>query len=99
MTKADFDIFPSLYLWDTHIKKLKLCVIKNAHIDCDKDTYDVLNESIVKPLNKEMKIIMNKDMFVFLMWNEDNKLIIEYSNEDDITKSNFNSIIQIPTRI
>ena len=38
-------------------------------------------------------------MFVFFMWNEDNKLIIEYSKEDDINKSSFNNIIQIPTCI
>ena len=51
------------------------------------------------PLNEEMKIIMNKDMFVFFMWNEENKLVIEYSKEDDINKSSFNNIIQIPTCI
>ena len=42
-------------------------VIKNAHIDCDHDTYDVLNKSIVKPINDDMKLLMNKDMFVFLL--------------------------------
>ena len=42
---------------------------------------------------------MNKDMCVFFMWNEDNKLIIKYSKEKDINKSSFNKIIQIPTRI
>ena len=40
---------------------------------------------------------MNKD--IFFMWNEDNKLIIEYSKEDDINISNFDNVIQIPTRI
>ena len=38
-------------------------------------------------------------MFVFFMWNEDNKPIIKYSKEEDIKKSSFNKIIQIPTRI
>ena len=38
-------------LRDIRVKTLELCVIKNDHIDCDKDTYDVLNDSIVKPLN------------------------------------------------
>ena len=32
-------------------------VIKNAHIECDIDTYDVLNDLSVKPFNEEMKII------------------------------------------
>ena len=30
---------------------------------------------------------------------KDNKLIIEYSKEDDINISNFDNVIQIPTRI
>ena len=45
-----------------------------------------------------MKLLMNKDMFVFFMWNEDNKLIIKYSKEEDINKSSYNKIIQIKTR-
>ena len=62
-------------------------VIKNAHIDCDHDTYDVLNNSIVKPINDDTKLIMNKDTFVFLLWNKNNKLIIQYSNKDDCNES------------
>ena len=41
-------------------------VIKNAHIDCDHDIYAVLNNSIVKPINDDMKILINKDMFIYL---------------------------------
>ena len=58
-----------------------------------------MNEPIVKRFNEEMKIIINKNMFVYFMWNEENKLIIEYSKEDNINKSSFNNIIQIHTRI
>ena len=36
---------------------------------------------------------MNKDMFVYFMWNKDKKLIIKYSKEEDINKSLFNKII------
>ena len=46
-----------------------------------------------------MKLLMNKDMFVYFMWNEDKKLIIEYSKEEDINKSIYNKIIQIKTRL
>ena len=56
--------------------KLLYYVIKNAHIDCDHDTYDVLNNSIVKPINDDMKILINKNMFIYLLWNEDDKLIM-----------------------
>ena len=85
-------------LRDTLFNKLKSNVIKNAHIDCEKDTYDVLNDSVVKPLNEEMKLLMEKDMFVYFMWNEDKKLIIKYSKEEDINKSIYKKVIQIKTR-
>ena len=72
---------------DSGGNKVLSYVIKNAHIDCDHDTYDFLNKSIVKPINDDTKLIMNKDMFVFLLWNENNKLIIQYSNKDDCNES------------
>ena len=46
-------------------KKLLSHVIKDAHIDCDHDIYDVLNKSIVKPINDDMKTLMNKDSLCF----------------------------------
>ena len=58
---------------DTLFNKLKSYVIKNAHIDCEKDTYDVLDDSIVNSLNEGMKLLMEEDMFVYFMWNEDKK--------------------------
>ena len=84
---------------DINVKNLNSYVIKNGHIDCDKDTDDVLNESIVKPINDEMKIIMNKDMCVFFMWDDNNKTIFKYSKREDINESSFKYIIKIPTRI
>ena len=46
-----------------NVKNTDLNVIKNAHINWDKNTYDVLNKLIFKPLNNEMKIITNDDFF------------------------------------
>ena len=63
-------------------------VIKNPHIDCDKEIYAALNDSIVKPLKNKMKIIMNKDMFL-KMWNEDKKLTVNYSKSEDMNESSF----------
>ena len=40
-------------LRDISFNKLKSYVIKNAHIDCEKDTCDVLNDSIVNRLMKK----------------------------------------------
>ena len=40
-------------------------IINNSRIGSEKYTYDVLIESIVKPLNDEMKVIMNENMCVF----------------------------------
>ena len=54
-----------------NVKNIDSYAIKNTHIGYDKDTYDVLNNSIIKPLNDEMKIIMNEDMFIYFMWKED----------------------------
>ena len=54
-------------------------VIKNAHTYYEKDTYEVLNDSVVKLFNNEIKIIMNEDIFVYFMWNEDKKLMAKYS--------------------
>ena len=79
--------------------KLLSYVIKNAHIDCDHDTYDVLNKSIVEPINDDMKLLMNKDMFVFLLWNEDNKLTIQYSTKDYCNESSYVKVIQISIRL
>ena len=84
---------------DSGEKKLLSYVIKNAHIDCDHDTYDIFNKSIVKPISDDMKLLMNKDMFEFLLWNEDNKLIIKYSTKNDCNESSFVKVIQISRRL
>ena len=55
MVKGKFRYVCKFILRDINVKKLNSYLIKNAHIDCDKDTYDVLNESIVKPINDEIK--------------------------------------------
>ena len=62
-------------------------VAKNAHIDCEKYTCEVLNNSIIKPLNDELKFLMKKDIFFFLMWNEDKELIVKYSKREVIDVS------------
>ena len=38
-----------------NVKNLNSYIIKNAHIDYEKDTFEILDESIVKLLNDEMK--------------------------------------------
>ena len=73
--------------------KLLSYVINNAHIDCDHETYDVLNKSIVKAINDEMKLLINKDMFVFLLWNEENKFTIQYSTKYDCNESSYVKVI------
>ena len=50
--QGEFRSVSKFILRDIYFNKVKSYVIKNAHIDCDKDTYDVLNDSIVKPLNE-----------------------------------------------
>ena len=42
-------------------------VIKNAHINWNHNTYDVLNKSIIKPINDDMKLLINNYMFVIFI--------------------------------
>ena len=69
-------------------KNLDSYVIKLTPIDCDKDTYDILNYFIVKPLNDGMKIIMNEDMFGFLCGMK----TIKYSKNEDVNESSFRCV-------
>ena len=54
-------------LRDSGRNKVTFYVIKNAHIDCDYDKYDVLIKSIVNTINGDMEILMKKNRFVFLL--------------------------------
>ena len=67
MVKVKCDVSQNLYQESLVENKILSYVIKNAHINCDHDTYDVLNKSIVKPINDDMKTLMNKYIFVFLL--------------------------------
>ena len=58
--------FISVYkfiLRDINITNIDSYVIKNTHIDYEKDTYDGLNDPIIKPLNDEMKSLMKEYIF------------------------------------
>ena len=46
-----------------------------------------------------MALLMNKDMFVFILWNENNKLTIQHSTKDDCNESSYVKLIQISTRL
>ena len=46
-----------------------------------------------------MGILMNKDRFVFLLWNEDNKLTIQYTTKDDCNESSYVKVIPISARL
>ena len=71
MVNGNFRSVCKFILRDINVKNLDSYVIKNVHIDYDKDTYNVLNKSIGDLLNDGMKIIMNEDMFIYFMWKED----------------------------
>ena len=46
-----------------------------------------------------MKLLMKKDMFVYLLWNEDHKITIQYSTKDDVNESKYVKVIQVVTRL
>ena len=73
IVKGKFDVSQKFISRDSLGHKLLSYVIKNAHIKCDHDTYDVLNNSILKPMNDDVQLLMNKDMFIYLLWNGDDK--------------------------
>ena len=52
--RKKFRSFCKFILRSINVKKLNSYVIKNIHIDCDRETYELLNESIVKPTNDEI---------------------------------------------
>ena len=81
-----------VYIERCEWKNLDSYVIKNAHIDCDKDTYDFLNESIGKPLNDEMKIVMNEDMIFLNCGMKINKRTVKCFKSEDRNESSFRYI-------
>ena len=82
-----------------YFNKLKSYVIKNAHINCDKDTYDVLIDSIVKPLNEEMKSLMKK-IYVYTLWGMKIKSLSSNIRKKKILTNQFiKKIIQIKVHL
>ena len=58
--QGKFRCVMKVILRGTDGKNVNSSCLKVGHIDCDKDTYDVLKNSITTPLNNDIKEIMSK---------------------------------------
>ena len=61
-----------------------------------KNTYGLLNDSIMTSSKDEMKIIVNEEISIYFMWNKDKKLILEDSKSEDSDVFNFINVKQTP---
>ena len=73
--------------------------VKNAQIDCEKNIYEIINDSIIKPLNDKINILWKKMCLSFFMGNGDEQLIVKYSKNEKINVSDIVNIWKIPTCI
>ena len=45
-------------------------VIKNGHIDCTKDTYEIVQRTIATPINNHSKYLMHNNYYLYFKWKE-----------------------------
>ena len=65
-------------------KNIDSYCIKIGHIDCDKDTYDVLKNSITGPLNEDIKLITAKQQIQILNDKPTNKKKVVLGTVEEI---------------
>jgi hypothetical protein len=63
-------------------KQVDTMVMKVGHIDCTKDTYDVLKSSVAGPLNESMKEVIDSGALQFIR-DGDGSLSCRMQNQDD----------------
>ena len=56
-------------------------VIKNGHIDCTKDTYEILQKTLATPINKDLEYLMREDYCLYFKWKEDGKVVVSYEKK------------------
>ena len=71
-----FRMLVKIILRDEDMKVICSWVIKIGHIDCVKDTYDVLDTTIMRPINAAVSELIGKDMqlMVFDVADDQNRL-------------------------
>ena len=56
-------------------------VIKNGHINCTKDTYEIFQRIIVTTINNHLKYLMHDNYCLYFKWKEDRVLVISYEKK------------------
>ena len=74
-------------------------VIKNNHIDCTKDTYEIFQKTLATPINNDLEYLMRGDYCLYFKWKRYGKLVVSYERKDNDSLTNYTSYISVPTRI
>lgn len=74
-------------------------VIKIAHIDCEKNIYNILNSSYAKPLNHGLKNMMNYNKSLIFELDEIDKFEVSYQNDSNRIDNLYFNFKLIPTTI
>ena len=84
--QGKFRCVMKIILRDETGKNIDSYCIKIGHIDCDKDTYDVLKNSITGPLNEDIKLITAKQQIQILNDKSTNKkkIVLGTVEENDL---------------
>ena len=80
-------------------KKFDSFCVKIGHIDCDKDTYHVLKNSVTKPLNDDIKAITASGSVQFITDLTTKDKSIVFDTVDEIDKEKFSIQKSVPIRI
>ena len=71
-------------------------VIKNGHIYCTKDTYEIFQRKISTPINNYLKYLMYDNYYLYFKWKEDAILEISYEEINNDSLSHYISFISLP---
>ena len=82
--QGKFRCVMKIILRDETGKNIDSYCIKIGHIDCDKDTYDVLKNSITGPLNEDIKLITAKQQIQILNDKPTNKKKVVLGTVEEI---------------
>ena len=80
-------------------KNIDSFCVKIGHIDCDKDTYHVLKNSVTKPLNDDIKAITDSGSVQFITNLTTKEKSIVFDTIDEIDEEKFSIQKSVPIRI
>ena len=73
--------------------------IKVNHIDCEKDTYEVIKESVTGPLNRDIQLINQSGCIQVLTGITNNKMSLFTGSLNKVDLINYTVTKSIPLRV